>query len=155
MLFRSLREAGYRTGVAGKWQLAGPVEGTAQKGEGTLPQEAGFDEHCLWQVKKQGSRYWDPVLHVNGELQPPRGGEFGPDVFTAWAEAFMERHRERPFLLYYPMALTHNPFVPTPHSKGFTQQQKQKNDPAWFAGMVAYMDHLVGRIAASVSRLHS
>lgn len=147
-----LRKAGYRTGVTGKWQLAGAIEGTGYKGAGTLPEEAGFDEHCLWQVKARGSRYWDPILQIDGEPHPPRRGEFGPDVFASYAEAFIGRHRRGPFFLYYPMALTHDPFVPTPHSKGVTPPQKRSNDPAWFADMVAYMDHLVGRVLAAVNR---
>ena len=30
---------------------------------------------------------------------------------------FMERKKNQPFLVYYPMILTHCPFDPTPHSK--------------------------------------
>lgn len=147
-----LRKSGYRTGVMGKWQLAGAIEGTQYKGVGTLPAAAGFDEHCLWQVQARGSRYWNPLVQTNGELEPVRKGAFGSDIFAGYAETFIERHRNRPFFLYYPMNLTHDPFVPTPHSKGATEAQRAASDPIWFADMVAYMDHLVGRIAASVER---
>ncbi len=147
-----LRQAGYRTGVVGKWQLAGAVEGAKYKGVGSLPDEAGFDEHCLWQVKARGSRYWHPTVQVNGELQPPRKGEYGPDIFAGYAERFIERHRSRPFLLYYPMNLTHDPFLPTPHSRPHPPAAKQKSSATWFADTVAYMDTLVGRILAAVER---
>lgn len=147
-----LQKLGYRTGVMGKWQLAGAIEGTQYKGVGTLPEAAGFDEHCLWQVKARGSRYWDPTVQVNGDLQPVRRGEFGSDIFAKYAEDFVERHRGRPFFLYYPMALTHDPFVPTPRSRNFTSAQKQKSDPVWFGEMVGYMDYLVGRVIAAVDR---
>jgi arylsulfatase A-like enzyme len=147
-----LQQAGYRTAVIGKWQLAGPIEGTGYRGQGTLPEAAGFDEHCLWQVQARGSRYWDPLLQINGELGTPRQGEYGPDVFAQFGESFIERHRRRPFLLYYPMVLTHNPFVPTPRSPGLATADKVKDDPRWFGDMVAYMDHQVGRIVRSVER---
>ena len=39
-----LKQAGYRTCVAGKWQLAGKVEGARYRGEGMLPAEAGFGD---------------------------------------------------------------------------------------------------------------
>jgi arylsulfatase A-like enzyme len=81
-----LQQAGYRTCVVGKWQLAGKVEGTAQRGEGTLPQDAGFDEHCLWQVKNRGSRYWRPIVQINGELQSEMNGRYGPDIFLICGE---------------------------------------------------------------------
>lgn len=147
-----LKAAGYRTGVAGKWQLAGAIEGTNYKGVGQLPEEAGFDEHCLWQVKDRGSRYWSPILQVNGKLQTLEKDEYGPEQFTRFAESFIERHRSRPFFFYFPMALTHDPFVPTPDSQDFTEQQKEKNDPRWFADMVAYTDRIVGRIADAIER---
>ncbi len=147
-----LREAGYRTGVVGKWQLAGAIEGTQYKGVGSLPEEAGFDEHCLWQVRARGSRYWHPTVQVNKELQAPRKGEHGSDVFADYAVEFIERHRGKPFFLYYPMNLTHDPFVPTPHSRAHPASAKERSDPAWFADMVAYMDHLAGRISAAVNR---
>lgn len=147
-----LHNAGYRTGVMGKWQLAGAIEGTQYKGKGTLPEDAGFDEHCLWQVTARGSRYWDPTVQTNGVVQPARKGEFGSDIFADFGTAFIERHRERPFLLYYPMNLTHDPFVPTPHSKGGTPADKRRSDPVWYGDMVAYMDYLAGRIIDMVNR---
>jgi arylsulfatase A len=95
-----LQQAGYRTAVAGKWQLAGAIEGTKYKGIGTFPSEAGFHEHCLWQVKDRGSRYWAPIVQINDKLKRGDSGTFGPDLFTDFAEEFMERHRNKPFFLY-------------------------------------------------------
>jgi arylsulfatase A len=51
------------------------------------------------------------------------------------------------------MALTHDPFVPTPQSKGFNGAQRHKNNPAWFSDMVAYMDHLAGRLITKIEKL--
>ncbi len=39
---------------------------------------------------------------------------FGPDLYNAFLVDFVQRHRDRPMLLYYPMALTHGPLVRTP-----------------------------------------
>jgi arylsulfatase A-like enzyme len=120
---------------------------------GSLPEESGFDEHCLWQVKDRGSRYWDATVQENGVLKSELAGKYGADLFVDFATGFMERHRNRPFFFYYPMALTHDPFVPTPRSKAFVEAQKQKNDKAWFADMVAYMDESAGRVIDAVERL--
>lgn len=147
-----LKQAGYRTAVTGKWQLAGAIEGSQYKGVGTLPEAAGFDEHCLWQVRHRGSRYWNPTVQIDGRLQRDRTGDFGPDMFAGFAQSFIERHRQQPFFLYYPMVLTHDPFVPTPKSKIQPTTDLQKSDPIWFADMVAYMDHVVGLIAGTLER---
>ncbi|MBL8230619.1 MAG: sulfatase-like hydrolase/transferase [Bryobacterales bacterium] len=148
-----LQSKGYRTGVMGKWQLAGAVPGTAYKGKGSLPEEAGFDEHCLWQVKDRGSRYWDPSVQVNGKLEEEIKGKYGPDLFAQFGEEFIERHRNRPFLLYYPMALTHDPFVPTPRSPNLpAASERHRADRKWFADMVAYMDHCAGRLLAKIEQ---
>lgn len=145
------QEAGYRTAVVGKWQLSGSVPGTRQRGEGTAPDAAGFHEHCLWHVRTTASRYWDPTIQVNNQPHAVMPGEYGPDVFARYAEQFIARNARNPFLLYYPMALTHDPFVATPKSGG-SPEDRTKSDPKWFADMVQYADHNVGRILAALER---
>jgi len=148
-----LQRCGYTTCVVGKWQLYGSVNQSAEvRGIGSLPEQAGFDEHCLWQVKDRGSRYRDPVVVQNGRDLEGLKGRYGPDVFTDYAIDFIERHKIKPFFLYFPMALVHNPFVPTPDSEDW-KNKKHKNDNKYFADMVAYMDKIVGRIVAKVDEL--
>jgi arylsulfatase A len=137
------QENGYRTCVAGKWQLYG-AEHYAERfrGKGTLPEDAGFDSMCLWQVDKLGGRFWNPLLYVDGENKQFGTNEYGPDIATKHITDFIEDHRSEPFFVYYPMILTHNPFVPTPDSENRMSKDKQKN----FEDMTTYMDTLVGRI---------
>ncbi|MFH2072835.1 MAG: sulfatase-like hydrolase/transferase [Actinomycetota bacterium] len=144
-----LADAGYATCIVGKWQLYGAANAPEDvQGTGTLPDAAGFDEHCLWQVTGRGSRYLDPEITQNGEILPDTGGEFGPDVFAAYATDFIARQGERPFLLYYPMVLPHAPFTETPNHPDWPT--KPGNDPALFGGMVSYIDEIVGRIVAAL-----
>jgi arylsulfatase A len=148
-----LQGCGYATCVVGKWQLYGSVNQSAEvRGAGSLPEQAGFDEHSLWQVKERGSRYKDPVLVQNGRNLEDLKGRYGPDVFTDYAIDFIERNKENPFFLYFPMAIVHNPFVPTPDSEDWNNKT-QKNDNKYFADMVTYMDKIVGRIVAKVDEL--
>ena len=137
------QENGYRTCIAGKWQLYG-AEHYAERfrGKGTLPEDAGFDSMCLWQVDKLGGRFWNPLLYVDGENKQFAANEYGPDITTKHITDFIENHRSEPFFVYYPMILTHNPFVPTPDSENRMSKDKQKN----FEDMTTYMDTLVGRI---------
>lgn len=129
------RDAGYATCVVGKWQLAGGPEGV---------RAFGFDEHCLWQLDRRPSRYRNPGLEVNGRRVDYVNGEYGPDILHDYAVDFIARRKDSPFLLYYPMVLTHDPFEPTPDSPayGTLQRGKQLN----FRDMVAYADTLVGKL---------
>jgi arylsulfatase A len=142
-----LKRAGYATGIAGKWQLGR---------ENDLPQKMGFDESCLWQHTRRPSRYANPGLEYNGEERDFNNGEYGPDLVNDFALDFITRHKGEPFLLYYPMMLTHAPYQPTPDSADWNPQLRDERggkDPKHFADMVAYMDKLVGRVVAKVDEL--
>ena len=138
-----MQDAGYRTAIAGKWQLYGAEHyPDLIRGKGSLPENMGFDRHCLWQVDKLGSRFWGPTVTTDGELKQYSDDVYGPDVYSQFLLDRMQEYRDDPFFLYYPMALVHSPFVPTPDSADRKNQTKQQN----FADMVSYMDKLIGRI---------
>ena len=140
------RKAGYATGIVGKWQLGGGFEG---------PNQFGFDEYCLWQLTRRPSRYPNAGLEVNGKEIDHNAGEFGPKLVNDYALDFISRHKEKPFLLYYPMMLTHDPFVPTPDSAEYdpkaTNEGKGRN-VKHFADMTAYMDKMIGRLVAELDK---
>jgi arylsulfatase A len=143
-----MRDAGYATMIAGKWQLNGISHGEGKFdrwNDATRIRDAGFDEYSLWQItkgKKFGERFWDPLIEQNGEiLDEVLDGKYGPDHFTNYICDFIERKKDEPFFVYYPMVLVHNPFVYTPDSKS-----PNLTDQEAFADMVAYCDKLVGRI---------
>jgi arylsulfatase A len=141
-----LRGNGYSTCIVGKWQLGK---------DKSLPDHFGFDEHCLWQLFRRPSRYPSPGMEVNGKAVDYTPG-YGPDVATEYALDFIQRNRDQPFLLYYPMILTHCPFEPTPDSVDWDPSspgsKTYKGDPKYFGDMVAYMDKQVGRILEQLDR---
>ncbi|MBT8308041.1 MAG: sulfatase-like hydrolase/transferase [Maribacter sp.] len=151
-----LKEAGYKTFVAGKWQLFGNANQQQLAGDrkGTTPEKAGFDDFCLWQIDHRGSRYKNPTLSSKAGTIV-YGDEFGPDIFVDRIETFMDDNKEDPFFIYYPMVLTHDPFVPTPDNEKFKSFDPtlKVNDTAYFGEMVHYMDKLVGRIRTKVEEL--
>ncbi|MDN5211363.1 sulfatase-like hydrolase/transferase [Fulvivirgaceae bacterium BMA12] len=152
-----LQKAGYKTSVVGKWQLLGNDHQRELAGGkvGTWPADAGFDDYCLWQVDQRGSRYKDPLLTRKGQGTSKFPGAYGPDKFVDHIEAFMESNKENPFFVYYPMVLTHDPFVPTPDQMEFEHFDTsiKTNDTTYFRHMVTYMDKLVGRIAGKADDL--
>jgi arylsulfatase A len=122
-----LQAAGYRTAIAGKWQLNGLYNSLPGHQDSARPQAAGFDESLLWQVTtgKQvanggGERFWSPPLEHNGRFVTveENQGKYGPDLLCEFICDFMHRNREDPFFVYYPMVLVHDPFVATPDTIG-------------------------------------
>ena len=147
-----LKERGYATCVAGKWQLNG-IGKWPDWGDTNRAKHFGFDEHCLWQYTQRGERYANPLIMQNGEFLKGLEDKYGPDVFCAFVLDFMTRHRQDPFFIYYPMVLTHDPFVPTPDSPNWKTGDRNKRDNKYFADMVAYMDKIVGRILDEIEAL--
>lgn len=143
------RDAGYKTAIAGKWQL-----GPNQK----LPAHFGFDEYCLWQLtypKKAGERYAKALVDKNGEVLKTTDDDYGPDIFVNYLLDFIERNKDNRFLAYYPMALVHDPFPPTPDSKSWKSDVagRHKSDTLNFRDMVAYCDKNVGKIIHKLKEL--
>ena len=139
-----MKDAGYTTCVAGKWQLHGDgALGPETMGWGTRPEDAGFDEHFCWQLDAAVHHYWEPVFTVNGETKAIPGEDaFGPTFVNDYICDFIDRNSEKPFFIYYPLLLPHLPFVPTPDSADRSSTAIQQN----YEDMVAYMDKMVGRI---------
>ena len=139
-----LRDAGYATAIAGKWQLQGTDNAAG------LPAGHGFDTYCLWNTGNTArARYWNPSLESDGRILELGADEYGPDIFTDFLLQFMEENREQPFFVYYPMVLPHTPFLPTPHSENRESEVKQAN----FEDMVNYVDFLTGRFIDKLEQL--
>ncbi len=156
-----LKAAGYATCIAGKWQLGKQTD---------APQHFGFEQSCLWQHTRSGRskgngktydrRFVNPLLEFNGKEKDYTNGEYGPQVCTDFVCEFIDANKEKPFLVYYPMILTHCPFDPTPDSTdwnpkrlGSTTYKGDRNDPQrHFRDMVAYADKEVGQIVAQLEK---
>ncbi len=151
-----LQDAGYTTGIAGKWQLYGNTyQRELAKRGGSTPEEAGFEEFALWQYIERGGRYKSPTIHYSGQEPKTFPDAYGPDLYTDYIEEFFERHQEQPFFLYFPMALPHDPFLPPPDHPDFVPLDitVARNDTTYFAPMVNYVDQLVGRITGKLHEL--
>ena len=149
------REKGYATTIAGKWQLGK---------DSSLPDHFGFDEHILWQLTTSGrdslgrdKRYVNPVLEINGEIYEKNEGKYSTAMVVDYINDFIKRKKNQPFLVYYPMILTHCPFDPTPHSKDWDPSdlgsKTYKGNAKYFGDMVSYMDFSVGRIVKQLDDL--
>lgn len=157
-----MSERGYETLIAGKWQLTSydpPDFPGAEKrrGTGTHPKDSGFDEYMLFHAEEtedKGSRYANPTFLRNGMLHREVDGKYGEDLTVDYILEYMEKHKEEPMFVYYPMALPHWPMVPTPISEAWSDPSRRLEESTdYFPDMVEYTDKLVGRIIAGVDRM--
>lgn len=177
---RVLRDAGYATGIAGKWQVNHLYE------EPGALREHGFAESLVWPgsldrdqgddafrarfqdairaadadflqeaTRRIESRYWDPVVLHDGRREVRRG-RYGPDEFQAFALDFLRRHRDRPFFLYHSVVLAHGASAARDDHVSTTPENRAR-PPATaaeaYAAMVRYADRQVGEFVAELARL--
>ncbi len=149
-----LKEAGYETCIAGKWQLNGLNRNNPGNQDVTRPNHFGFDEYCLWQLNRtraEGERYANPLLTQNGSDLPRNPEKYGPQVVADYLTDFIERKAGQPFFIYYPMVLPHDPFVPTPDSPEWADPERRyENDTIFFKDMIVYVDKIVGRLESKL-----
>lgn len=130
-----LQEAGYRTGLFGKWHLG-------HHAEDQRPNAQGFDEFY-------------GLLHPNDEEQPlyrNTRASTEPVVlsaltrrFTEEAVRFIGQHAGQPFFLYVSHTAPHIPLVPSAEFAGSSQAGA-------YGDVVQELDWSVGRLLAALER---
>jgi uncharacterized sulfatase len=162
-----LREAGYRTGLVGKWHLGFKPE--------FHPTRYGFEYFAGFIGGGLGPM--DPELEVEGVRKQFRGST--PDIFTGHALEFLRRHRTEPFALclHYrephasnaPGAGANRTWLPIPDSDWapFRQLDPDIPNPGFdkldvpqvkrmmreYLASVACLDRNVGRVLRSLDEL--
>ena len=174
-----LRDAGYATGIFGKWGLGAPdTEG--------IPTRQGFDEFFGYLDQRRAHFYYPEFLWRNEERVPLPNrarptentvgagwalekGEYSHDRIVEEALDFIDRHRNRPFFLYLPFTIPHadldpppdalaaylddsgaSIFAETPFPGGHYSPQPAPR--AAYAAMVSRMDRDVGRVLDRLRR---
>jgi arylsulfatase A-like enzyme len=175
---RALRDAGYVTGMAGKWQVNNLYD------EPDAIRQHGFQESLVWPgsidndqvdpefrgrfqeairnadadflqeaTRKIESRYWDPVMLRNGRREVAKG-KYGPDEYQAFAFDFLARHRDQPFFFYHSVVLAHGSSAA--HAITTTPDNRERppaTDKEAYAAMVRYADRQVGDFVRQLEKL--
>ena len=163
-----LKQAGYATGCVGKWGVGhSPPDDPGRRGIDTF-----YGYTSMWHAHN----CYPEFLIRNGERVPLRNEvaakwkntdgrgvatkrvDYVPDLIADEALAFVERHQDRPFFLYWALNVPHannearkegmevpdqGPFA----GKDWPEQEKN------FAAVVHRMDRDVGRMIATLKRL--
>lgn len=137
-----MQQAGYKTSIAGKWQLC------LLNDDPMHPRRMGFDQWDLFGWH-EGPRYYEPMIHRNGSVRSDTEGFYGPDLYLRSVIDFMKSNRQQPFLAFYSMALAHEVTddlsPPVPHGP-FDRYDD-------YGEMVAETDRNVGRLVAALNAL--
>jgi len=137
-----LADAGYATGIFGKWHLGDNYP--------MRPQDQGFQESLIHksggigQTPDKPNSYFDAILWKNGEQIKSSG--YCTDVFFDGAINFIDQQKDQPFFIYLP---TNAPHTPLEISDQYAQPYRDAgldDTTARVYGMVENIDDNMGRL---------
>lgn len=145
-----LTEAGYRTGIFGKWHLGDNYPLRAG--------DRGFDESLVHRgggIGQPGdvpdNDYFDPVLRRNGERERTTG--YCTDVFAENAVEFIEStDDDRPFFAYVATNAPHVPLAVPDESADSYRDRGVDERTARLYGMVSNLDENLEKLLAALDR---
>lgn len=145
LLPKVFQDAGYHTGLVGKWHLSGNSRSRFDYGH---PLERGFDEFVG--IGGGGSPFWKGS-HAYRGTKPIKAPRYLTDFFGDEACQFMERNKETPFFLYLAFNAVHAPM----HSLEEDKVKGNNKSPMreTYGGMMTAMDRNVGRVLDKIDAL--
>jgi len=163
-LAETLKSAGYKTALVGKWGLGAP-------GTEGIPTRQGFDYFYGYNCQRQAHNLYPPFLWENEQriwldneaIAPrtkiPEGSDpyeiesysdfiqkdYAPEKMLEAALGFIDQHKEEPFFLYFATPIPHVPLqVPPPYYEKYIG--KMGNDEP-YPGDMGYFPHRYPRAA--------
>jgi len=138
-----LKQAGYATGMVGKWHLG--------RKDTEIPNSRGFDEFFGF---LGGSNPYLPkaqgfVPNILRNREPVRETEYLTDAFGREAMAYVERHKHQPFFLYLAFNAPHGPAEATDkYLNRFPNLKPEMRRN--YAAKVSAMDDAIGGVLAKL-----
>jgi len=145
-----LKQAGYATGITGKW-------GLGESGTSGEPNRQGFDEWYGYLNQNHAVYYFTDYLWRNGKRETILANAnnarqvYTHDLFTEFALDFIRRHQHEPFFLYVPFTIPHAD-LEVPSLEPYIDRDWPE-EAKIFAAMVTRMDRSVGQILELLSQL--
>jgi arylsulfatase A-like enzyme len=149
-----LKEAGYTTGMFGKWGLGAP-------GSSGDPVNQGWDEFFGYNCQRQAHTFYPKHLWHNDNKVMLDGKAYSHDLIQKQALKFIRDNAKKPFFAYLPITIPHAAMQcpeedVAPFRKKFPQFEDKigkyshgtqvRNPVAAFAGMMTRMDRGVGQV---------
>jgi arylsulfatase A-like enzyme len=143
---KTLKAAGYTTGIFGKWHLGDD--------EIYWPENQGFDVNVGGCSKGAPASYFSPYSNPRIKDGPP--GEFLSDRLTREAIAFMKNHQKQPFFVYLSHYAVHTPLDAKPEVIAKYEAKKKagnfpkKANPV-YAALIESVDDSVGDVRKALA----
>ncbi|MDN5216050.1 arylsulfatase [Fulvivirgaceae bacterium BMA12] len=148
------RDAGYTTGLFGKWHLGDnyPSRPQDQGFTTTVWHQAGGIGQVgdIFNYYKKDSSYFDPVLWKNGKKYQSKG--YCSDVFTDETIQFIQENREKPFFAYLSFNAPHTP-LQLPQSYYDMYRQEEIN-PDYFRERDQYTHDMLDRDVEAARKVY-
>ncbi len=158
------KQAGYATGIVGKWHLSGYLQSGAPCE--VPPTEHGFDENLVGANKyiANGS-YWypysvimnPPIPEIDPPLDPAYEDEYLVDRCNYEAVNFIERHKDKPFFLHLSHYAVHTILAGKPDLVSHFEGKPESGTGIWapennphLAAQLYSIDEGVGQIVAKL-----
>jgi len=145
-----LSEAGYSTGIFGKWHLGDNYP--------MRPSDKGFQETLIHKgggigqaSAPPGNSYYNPILQHNNVSVQFKG--YCDDIFANATIDFIEKNRDKPFFAYYATNLPHFPLVVADKWADPYRKMGMHELNALTYGMIANVDANIGRLMAKLKEL--
>ena len=146
-----LQDAGYATGIFGKWHLGDNYP--------LRPADQGFDESCIHrggglaqpsEPIENNRRYTNPILFENGKRIETEG--YCTDLYFDAAIRFIDRSKQqgKPFFVYLPTNAPHGPYHDVPEE--LYEYYKTVDLKSIMVGQKGNVDQLA-RIAAMIENV--
>ncbi|EMI43416.1 N-acetylgalactosamine 6-sulfate sulfatase (GALNS) [Rhodopirellula sp. SWK7] len=132
-----MQNAGYRTGLIGKWGLGFP-------GSPSTPGIMGFDYFYGYNCQRNAHSYYPEYLWRNDEKVLLEPNTYSHDVLAEEALGFVRRNHESPFLLYLAFTIPHKK-LQVPSLGAYADKPWSENEKIC-AAMISRMDSDVGRL---------
>lgn len=145
-----LANAGYRTGIFGKWHLGDnyPFRPTDQGFQEALVHKGGGVGQSAGPA---GNTYYDPILDHNDE--PKRYEGYVDDILAEATMEFIEASAGEPFFAFYSTPLPHFPLdVPDERADPYREMGMHELNARTY-GMVENIDRNLGRILDKLDEL--
>jgi arylsulfatase A-like enzyme len=153
-LAQTLRDAGYATGIFGKWHLGDEDE--------YLPSARGFTEMFIHGGGGIGqsypgscgdapaNKYFDPAILHNGKFVKTEG--YCTDVFYKQARGWIKSQSEadKPFFTYISTNAPHSPYIAKPEDAALYEDKVDNKQLAHFYGMIHNIDANIGMLLADL-----
>lgn len=171
-----LKQAGYKTGLFGKW-------GLANYDQPGIPNKMGFDEFYGYLNQRQAHCYYPEFLYHNQEriyfpengdhyrlenysrkspynedgkalpwgVKDPAKAKYSFDFYSEKTLDFIQENKDNPFFLYLAYTIPHGPLI-VPDLGEYKNEDWPIQHKEW-AAMVTRLDTQVGRVLKSIKEL--